>query len=316
MSNLIKEINQRYLLGERNFHGQNWSKVNLQGINLSGVNLKDSDLSFIDLENANLENANLTKCNLKGANLKGANLKGAILDESDLSFSKLHQAKLNNVHGKKVNFRQAHLNNANLEKAYLSCANFTQASLNNCNLSHSNMRKSDLKNAFLTGANLTQTYLGESNIMGTCFTSTILNKTYFKEAQYDQNTQFDSKLNLQEMGLIYIEFTGVVLTDVLNTINYISSCSQKYLGASLVTKYWHSSKPNNEWLNKFQINNEGRVIYLGRDKVLLNDFQIQWYHQWVREYFKSCSFIISNFSQLIQTDLSSSPYQLHLPLAA
>lgn len=316
MSNLIKEINQRYLLGERNFHSHNWCKANLQGINLSGVSLKNSDLSFVNFENANLENANLSKCNLKGANLKGANLSNAILDESDLSFSKLHQANLNNVHGKKVNFRQAHLNNASLEKAYLSCANFTQASLNNCNLSHSNMRKAELKNAFLTGANLTQTYLGESIIIGTCFTSAIINKTYFKEAQYDENTQFDSKLNREEMGLIYLECNQVTLTDILNAINYISSCSQKYLGANLVTKYWHSSKPNNEWLSKFQINNEGRVIYIGREKELLNDFQIQWYCQWVKEYFKSCSFIINNFPQLIQKDLSSSPYQLHLPLAA
>jgi len=217
---------------------------------------------------------------------------------------------------KKVNFRQAHLNNANLEKAYLSCANFTQASLNYCNISYANMRKAELNNAFLTGANLTQTYLGESNLIGTCFTSTIINKTYFRESQYDKNTQFDSKLNLKEMGLIYVECNGVTLADVLNAINYISSCSQKYLGVSLVIKYWHSSKANNEWLNKFQINHEGRVIYLGREKELLNDFQIQWYHQWVREYFKSCSSIISNFPQLIQTDLSSSPYHLYLPSAA
>ncbi|MBL1211296.1 pentapeptide repeat-containing protein [Geminocystis sp. GBBB08] len=316
MNDLIKEINQRYLLGERNFNSHNFSKANLTGINLAQVNLKNSDLSFANLENADLTNANLSKCNLKGANLAGAILTGAILDDSDLSYSKLNQANLSGIHGRQTNFRQAHLNNVNLKKAYLSGANFTQASLNNSDLSHANLKKVTFQNAFLTKVNLTEAYLNESNLIGSCLTGAIFYKTYFREAQYNQNTIFDNKFSPQMMGMIFVELSQFTIEDVLKAINYISKCSQKYLGVTLVVKYLHSSKPENEWLKQFQADNYGNIVYLGSKSSDIDDFKLKWYRQWLEEYFNRCSFVIHNFRELIKSDLSLSPYQIHLPLAA
>ncbi|BAQ62804.1 pentapeptide repeat protein [Geminocystis sp. NIES-3708] len=316
MSDFFTEINQRYLLGERNFHQHNFSKANLKGINLAQANLKNSDLSFANLENANLTDANLSKCNLKGANLTGANLTNAIIDDSDLSYSKLNKANLSGIHGRKANFRQAYLNNVNLQKAYLSGANFTQSSLNNSDLSYSNLKRTEFQNAFLTGVNLTEAYLSESSMLGTCLTSAIIYKTYFREAKYNHKTIFDTKFNPQLMGMISVELNNFTIEDVLKAINYLSKCSQKYLGVNLVVKYLHSSKLENDWLNKFQVDNYGNVIYLGSKFNYIDDFQLKWYRQWVKEYFNRCSFIINNFRELIQDDLSSSPYQIHLPLAA
>lgn len=316
MNNFLADINERYVSGERDFHQHNFSKANLKGVKLAQANLKNCDLSFANLENADLTDANLSKCNLKGANLSGAILTNAILDDSDLSHSKLNKANLSGIHGRNASFNQAYLNNVNLKKAYLSGANFIKASLNGSDLSHSNLKRADFQNAFLTKVNLTDAYLSESNLIGSCLSSTIVTKAYFREAKYGEKTIFDHKFDPDSMGMTYVELNELTIEDMLNAINYISKCSQKYLGTSLVVKYFHSSKLENDWLSKFQVDNSGNVIYLGSKSNQVDDFQLKWYHQWIKEYFNSCSFIIFNFKQLIQTDLSSSPYELHLPVAA
>ena len=103
-----EELTFLYKIGERDFHGLNFSQVNLMdteanlsdsklmgcnfsNANLSGVNLTNADLTGADLSQANLSHADLTETDLSQANLShadltGANLTDVILDESNKTF--------------------------------------------------------------------------------------------------------------------------------------------------------------------------------------------------------------------------------------
>ena len=102
-----KELTYLHKIGRRDFHGLNFSQVNLMDTpgnlsdaklmgcnfsqaNLSGFNLTDADLTGADLSHANLSKANLTgadlsHADLSKANLTGANLTDVKLDENNLT---------------------------------------------------------------------------------------------------------------------------------------------------------------------------------------------------------------------------------------
>ncbi|NCR01304.1 MAG: leuA allosteric domain protein [Microcystis aeruginosa L211-101] len=87
-----KELTYLYKIGERDFHGLNFSQVNLMDgeANLSdaklmGCNFSQANLSMVNLTNADLTGADLSHANLSKANLTGANLTDVKLDENNLT---------------------------------------------------------------------------------------------------------------------------------------------------------------------------------------------------------------------------------------
>ncbi len=87
-----KELTYLHKIGERDFHGLNFSQVNLMDgeANLSdaklmGCNFSQANLSGGNLTNADLTGADLSHANLSKANLTGANLTDVKLDENNLT---------------------------------------------------------------------------------------------------------------------------------------------------------------------------------------------------------------------------------------
>jgi len=87
-----KELTYLYKIGRRDFHGLNFSQVNLMDTpgNLSdaklmGCNFSQANLSRVNLTNADLTGADLSHANLSKANLTGANLTDVKLDENNLT---------------------------------------------------------------------------------------------------------------------------------------------------------------------------------------------------------------------------------------
>jgi len=308
-NDILKEIRQKHLLGQKDFKNLNLSRENLCGANLSELNFKQTDFSYANLQGANLTKANLIKCNFKGANLRGANLTKATFDDSDFSQSNLMGATLVDCHGRNSNFEKAHLNETNLSQGYLVAANFTQAFLNQSILTKANLHQAKLIGAFLTKANLTNAYLGKANLSGTSFTAVNLDRAYLRNAIYDNKTLFDIDFNPEAVGMeLYQEESthNLTIEDLLAGINYVAKCSNQYVGTVLTKKYLTISKPNQDWLNQFQINDKGIITFTGLENFPINDFQIKWYRKWLNIFISHCSMIIGNFSELI--DLSQLPY--------
>jgi len=313
-NDILKDIRQKHLLGQKDFKRLNLSRENLSGANLSELNFKHTDFSYANLQGANLTNANLTKCNFKGANLKGANLTKAVFDDSDFSQSNLMGATLVNCHGRNSNFEKAHLNDSNLSQSYLVAANFTQAFLNQSSLTKANLHQAKLTGAFLTKANLTNAYLGKANLSGASFTGVNIDGAYLRNAIYDDKTVFNADFKPQAAGMEWYqeELThNPTIEELLATVNYITKCSNRYVGTVLTKKYLIISKPNQDWLNQFHINDQGIVTFIGVENSLINDFHIKWYRQWLNTFVSHCSMIIGNFKELI--DLSQLPYPFIKP---
>lgn len=299
-TNFIKEIQDKYNRGERNFQNYDLKKVVLRGINLKEVNLSGVDFSYADLRDVDFSGANLRNCCFHGADLRNSNLSHTRLAEADLTDAMLNQSSLVKADCRKATFVKTHLTKANLENAYLNEANLNEACLNEANLSKANLKKVNLENAFLIGANLTQTYFNESDLSGAYLMSCVLDKTCFKGAKYDEKTKFKVGANPQELGM---KKKNVVLTkELLDNINKLSKYSQKYLGSTISVKYWHSSRPECDWIKKFTIDDSGLISFSGSTKESVEDLQIKWYEQWINQYIKSCSMIIKGFENLIKED--------------
>ena len=87
-----EELTFLHKIGERDFHGLNFSQVNLMDTeaNLSdsklmGCNFRNANLWSVNLTNADLTGADLSHANLSHANLTGANLTDVKLDENNLT---------------------------------------------------------------------------------------------------------------------------------------------------------------------------------------------------------------------------------------
>jgi hypothetical protein len=84
-----EELTFLHKIGERDFHGLNFSQVNLMD---TEANLSDSKLMGCNFSNANLSGVNLTDTNLTGADLSQANLSHADLTGANLTDVKLDES--------------------------------------------------------------------------------------------------------------------------------------------------------------------------------------------------------------------------------
>lgn len=258
---LATQLKNKYDAGERDFRHLEFRRVNLQGLNLSQANFKGADLSYANLREVNFSGADLSEACLNEADLTGANLQGANLQGTYLI--KTYLIKTN-------------LQSANLNKAYLTGAY---------------MSKSNLINADLTGAFLNGAKLNGADLTGICYDATtrfdvnfIPNKTGIKK----DISRTTSLLNLK-----------VTIEDLLNTFNYLSEISNRYLGNMMTARNWETARPQSEWLNQFQITSSAQMCFAIAHKGYLDASQLRLAQEWVNRFIKICSQIIQDYPKLI-----------------
>jgi uncharacterized protein YjbI with pentapeptide repeats len=282
----------KYKQGERNFANLDLSHLDLQGINLREVDLR---------------NTNLQKTNLSYANLSESCLDGANLDRSNLT-----EAKLNNV-----SLQQAALLKTNMQRVIAISANF-----NGTKIINSQLQKADLTNSSFTNAYLTISHFEEAILHNTIFKKTDVNGAYFQRASfhgadltginlirqahlkgavYDESTQFNLDVNPAELGMEKtVKTLKVTIEELLAVFNSLTQCSNRYLGSVITIQYWQSSRPDIQWLEKFQIDKSARISFLGEPTELINTAQFRSYQIWSEAFIKSCSQLIQDFSALIK----------------
>ncbi|MEB3213279.1 MAG: hypothetical protein VKL39_18155, partial [Leptolyngbyaceae bacterium] len=108
------------------------------------------------------------------------------------------------------------------------------------------------------------------------------------------------------------------LKDVLSALNQFSRIAARYLGATIVSNYWKSSRPAIEWLSAFEIDRKGQITFTkslpnGENQVLTPD-QHEWLSEWLTEFIQRCSSVIRNFPSVVQKmELSPTQRSLLLP---
>lgn len=55
----------------------------------------------------------------------------------------------------------------------------------------------------------------------------------------------------------------IALDQLIAQFNHSFSFANRYLGATISTKYFHSSRPDFNWLNQFKITSSHRISFIG-----------------------------------------------------
>ncbi len=83
-----EDVIKRLYSGDKDFHCEDLSGLDLRYLNFSGADLRGANLRGANLCDAGLHGANLCDADLHGANLHGANLRGAIMDDdTDIDYA-------------------------------------------------------------------------------------------------------------------------------------------------------------------------------------------------------------------------------------
>jgi hypothetical protein len=91
------------------------------------------------------------------------------------------------------------------------------------------------------------------------------------------------------------------LKEVLAALNHFSQFTTQYLGATVVTNYWTSTRPDIDWLSQFQVDRSAQIsvadALAGRS---LSPEQHQWVRDWTAAFIQRCSKVIRDFPSIIK----------------
>jgi hypothetical protein len=97
--------------------------------------------------------------------------------------------------------------------------------------------------------------------------------------------------------------TDVSIKELLLALNYLSQFTIQYLGTTVVTNYWKSTRPPIDWLNNFQIDRSAQITLSGdssNSPEFLTAEQHQWVRDWTAAFIQRCSKVIRDFLTIIE----------------
>jgi|GEM_PF-2086667 len=242
--------------------------------NFTKIHLYHADLRGVDLSGANLSNADLSKADLKGANLSNAKLESAYLNETLLD--------------------DANLNRCQLEGSLLL----------KTRLIKTNLKKANLANAQLTGSFVLQSNLEEANLDGTYLKGVLMSNTNCKKAYYTDATYFDSSVNPRILGMqkLQNEMIKTPIDKILKDFNYLGKTIERYMGKTMMIKYWENSRPRIQWLENFSIHPTSKKVYYTGQEQFINIIQRQDCQDWANQFVQNSSKIVRDLSNLIEAN--------------
>lgn len=98
--------------------------------------------------------------------------------------------------------------------------------------------------------------------------------------------------------------TELSLKEVLAALNHLSQFTTHYLGNTVITNYWKSTRPQVDWLNNFQVDRSAQITFSGSSSqggaLAVGSQQHQWIQEWVAAFIKRCSKVIRDFPVIIE----------------
>jgi uncharacterized protein YjbI with pentapeptide repeats len=290
------------ILSPQGFGEGNFEQINLKNANFQDKNLKNANFKSANLQYANFRSADLTGADFTGANLERADFTGAILHRANFYGANLQKATLNSANLskailEKVNLDGAFLSHTILKEANLKAASLISAHLNEAFLDETNLETANLSKAYLIQTSLKKANLTAANLCGAWLTGANLEKTILKNAYYNSKTGFDADFDAKTAGMLFVSLETIA--DLLIIFNSLSQLSCRYLGQTIVSKYWHNSRPNCDWLSQFQIDSRSQFTFTGNLQTPLAISEIRQAQTWVNIFVHECSQILKGFSDLI-----------------
>ncbi|MUL36857.1 hypothetical protein [Gloeocapsopsis dulcis] len=98
------------------------------------------------------------------------------------------------------------------------------------------------------------------------------------------------------------EEVNSTIEELLKALNCLSKFSSNYMGSKLIANYWQLTRPNVEWLDKFQINRSAEITFSGISTETVSALQHRWIKEWAAAFIKQCSQIIQDLPNMIEQD--------------
>ncbi|MEA5535351.1 pentapeptide repeat-containing protein [Crocosphaera sp. XPORK-15E] len=174
--------------------------------------------------------------------------------------------------------------------------------LNQANLAEAILDNSDLRGAYLTGACLNWASLQEVDLRDACLVGIDLKRTNLTGAFYNECTKFPSDFNPLEAKMFKAK--DMTVQELLPSLVYVYGLGCQYLGPNLATKYWEISCPNRQWLKQFSVENKQQITFLGNLEQPVSALQLRYSQEWTQNFINTCSKIIGNFANLIDSTLT------------
>jgi hypothetical protein len=96
----------------------------------------------------------------------------------------------------------------------------------------------------------------------------------------------------------------VNIKEVLAALNHFSQFTTQYLGTTVVTNYWKTTRPDVPWLNNFQVDRSAQISFNGTGVTNplqeLDTEQHQWVRDWTAAFIQRCSRVIRDFPTIIE----------------
>jgi hypothetical protein len=96
------------------------------------------------------------------------------------------------------------------------------------------------------------------------------------------------------------EPTTDTLRDLLAAFNHLSKFTAQFLGTAVIVNYLKATRPESEWLSRFQIDRAAHITFLGEMADPVTDQQQQWIREWVAAFIRRCSQVVRNFGTIVE----------------
>lgn len=90
---------------------------------------------------------------------------------------------------------------------------------------------------------------------------------------------------------------------LLPALNHLSQFTTSYLGNHVIVNYWKSTRPQHEWLNRFEIDRSAHFTFSGSPQEAQKSLSVeeqQWIREWVAAFTKRCALVIRDFPNLVE----------------
>ncbi len=111
------------------------------------------------------------------------------------------------------------------------------------------------------------------------------------------------------------QLSSATLQDVLAALNHLSRFTTQYLGIPVIVNYLKSTRPDQEWLQQFQVDRAAHISFSSTDGMAqsLSDEQQQWIRDWTAAFIRRCSKVVRDFATIVEQK-ALNPQQIALLL--
>jgi len=102
---------------------------------------------------------------------------------------------------------------------------------------------------------------------------------------------------------------------LLEALNQLSLYTTQYLGKAVITNYWKSTRPDEEWLQSFEVSRTAELTFTSATALsqAVTPEQLSWIQSWVAAFISRCIKVIRDFPALVEKSLKPEYKQLLLP---